>query len=77
MRAHPYRSTNDLPEQLRRLLIRVLVVFFLVTPLILLALGGSFGQVDYLAVSVIVLGVWYGVPLALRHRRGRAEQQSP
>ncbi len=77
MGTDPDRATNHLLVELRRLLIRVLVVYFLVAPLVLLALGGAVGLVGYLAVSVIVLGLWYTVPPALKRSPEGAEQQSP
>ncbi len=46
-----------------------LLTLFLIAPLTLGLLGGNFTSTDVLAMSVIILGLWYGVPRVLRSKR--------
>ena len=67
---------NPIFAGVRRFLIRFFVVVFLVAPALLILSGGAFGQIDLLAVSVIVLGLWYAVPLARRRNPSSTENPS-
>ncbi len=67
-------TTNQMLISIRRFVFRALVVFFLFAPLLLLLSGGAFGQVDLMAVSVIVLGLWYGFAMASDRLSSKSEQ---
>ncbi len=46
-----------------------LLTLFLIAPLTLGLIGGNFSLADVLAMTVIILGLWYGVPRVLRSKR--------